>query len=104
VLKHSDQSVPYTCSDWRKFLADHNLEASMTRRGTCHDKAVGESFFSITKTERIKRRIFKTRNETRTDIFSHVEFLCHPSRRHGNNDGVSQVGFETQCFKKLSNV
>jgi len=49
VLIHSDQGVQYTCSDWRKFLADNNLEASMSRRGNCHDNAVAESFFSLLK-------------------------------------------------------
>jgi len=53
VLIHSDQGVQYTCSDWRKFLADNNLEASMNSRGNCHDKAGAESFFSLLKTERI---------------------------------------------------
>ncbi len=28
----------------------------MSRRGTCHDKAVAESFFSLLKRERIRRR------------------------------------------------
>jgi putative transposase len=104
VLIHSDQGVQYTCSDWRKFLADHNLEASMSRRGNCHDNAVAESFFSLLKTERIKRRIFKTRNEARAEIFNYIEFFYNPSRRHGNNDGMSPVEFERQYFKKLSSV
>ncbi len=46
VLIHSDQGVQYTSSDWRSFLKEHNLEASMSRRGNCHDNAVAESFFS----------------------------------------------------------
>ncbi len=104
VLIHSDQGVQYTCSDWRKFLTDHNLEASMSRRGNCHDNAVAESFFSLLKTERIKRRIFKTRNEARAEIFNYIEFFYNPSRRHGNNDGVSPVEFERQYFEKLSSV
>ena len=59
VLIHSDQGVQYSCSDWRKFLKDHNLEASMSRRGNCHDNAVAESFFSLLKTERIKKKYTK---------------------------------------------
>jgi len=60
VLVHSDQGVQYTCSDWRSFLKDNNLEASMSRRGNCHDNAVAESFFSLLKGEKIKRKIYKT--------------------------------------------
>lgn len=104
VLIHSDQGVQYTCGDWRRFLADHNLEASMSRRGNCHDNAVAESFFSLLKTERIKRRIFKTRAEARAEIFNYIELFYNPSRRHGNNGGLSPVEFERQYFEKLSCV
>jgi len=101
VLIHSDQGVQYTCSDWRTFLKDHNLEASMSRRGNCHDNAVAESFFSNLKTERIKRKIYPTRNEARADIFNYIELFYNSSRRHGNNDGVSPVEYEKQYLEKL---
>jgi putative transposase len=104
VLIHSDQGIQYTCSDWRKFLADHNLEASMSRRGNCHDNAVAESFFSLLKTERIKRKIYKTRNEARSEIFNYIELFYNPTRRHGNNNGISPVEFERRYFEKLSTV
>lgn len=59
VLIHSDQGVQYTSSDWKKFTKDNSLDLSMSRRGYCHDNAVAESFFSLLKTERIKRKIYK---------------------------------------------
>jgi putative transposase len=104
VLVHSDQGIQYTCSDWRKFLTDHNLEASMSRRGNCHDNAVAESFFSLLKTERIKKHIYKTRNEARADVFNYIELFYNPVRRHGNNDGIPPAKFEEQYFMKLSGV
>jgi putative transposase len=104
VLIHSDQGVQYTCSDWRSFVKDNNMELSMSRRGNCHDNAVAESFFSLLKTERIKRKVYKTRNEARSEIFNYIEFFYNPTRRHGNNDGVSPVEYEKQYFEKLSSV
>ena len=104
VLVHSDQGVQYTSSDWRKFLADHNLEASMSRRGNCHGNAVAESFFSLLKTERIKKHIYKTRNEARADVFNYIELFYNPVRRHGSNQGLSPAKFEEQYFMKLSAV
>jgi len=91
VLIHSDQGVQYACFDWRKFGSDNNPELSISRRGNCHDNAVAESFFSLLKTERIKRKIFKTRSEASSEIFNYIEFFYNPTRRHGNNDGMSQV-------------
>jgi putative transposase len=101
VLIHSDQGVQYTCSDWRKFVTDHNLELSMSRRGNCHDNAVAESFFSLLKGERIRRKIYKTRNEARSDVFNYIEFFYNPTRRHSNNDGMSPIEFEKQYYEEL---
>ncbi len=56
------------------------------------------------KTERIKRRIFKSRDEARAEIFNYIEFFYNPTRRHGNNDGVSPMEYEKRYFEKLSAV
>ena len=104
VLIHSDQGVQYIFSDWRKLVSDNNLEPSMSRRGNCHDNAVAESFFSLLKAERIKRKIYKTRTEARAEIFNYIEFFYNPSRRHGNNNGVSPIEFERRYYEKLSSL
>jgi len=50
-----DQGSQYSSYDWQYFLKSHNLEASMIRRGDCHNNAVAESFFQLLKRERIKK-------------------------------------------------
>ncbi len=104
VLIHSDQGIQYTCGDWRKFLKENNLEASMSRRGNCHDNAVAESFFSLLKGDRIKNRIYKTRSEARSDLFDYIEFFYNPRRHHGNNGGLSPIKYEKQYYEKLLTV
>jgi putative transposase len=104
VLIHSDQGIQYTSSDWRKFLSDNNLEASMSRKGNCHDNAVAESFFSNLKAERIKRKIYRTRDEARADIFNYIELFYNPKRRHSANGGLSPITYEKQYFRELSTV
>lgn len=104
VLIHSDQGIQYTCSDWRRFLKDNNLEASMSRKGNCHDNAVAESFFSLLKAERIKRRVYRTRDEAKSDVFSYIEMYYNTKRRHGTNGKVSPVEFEKRYYKKLLDV
>ena len=54
VTIHSDQGSQFTSHEWQDFLAKHNLEASMSRRGNCYDNAVAESFFQLLKRERIR--------------------------------------------------
>ena len=61
VLVHSDQGSQYTSHEWQSFLKSHGLEGSMSRRGNCHDNAVAESFFQLLKRERIKKKIYGTR-------------------------------------------
>ena len=62
VLIHSDQGTQYGSDDWQRFCREHNLDPSMSRRGNCWDNAVAESFFSSLKKERIKKRVYKTRD------------------------------------------
>jgi len=45
----------------------------MSRREVCWHNAVAESFFSSLKKERIKKRIYKTRELARADIFDYIE-------------------------------
>jgi len=104
VLVHSDQGIQYTSSDWRSFLKEHNLEASMSRKGNCHDNAVAESFFSLLKKDRVKRRIYKTRDEARAEIFDYIECFYNPKRNHGTNGGVSPNEFERRYFQELETV
>lgn len=73
VIVHSDQGSQYGSDDWIRFSRDHNLKPSMSRRGNCYDNAVAESFFSSLKKERVRRKIYKTRREARTDLFDYKE-------------------------------
>ena len=92
VLIRSNQVAQYTCSDWRKFLDEHNIESCASRQGNCYDNAVVESFFTLTRTERIKRKIHETSNEARAEAFHYMEFLHNPNRRNGENNGLSPIG------------
>ncbi|WP_288413887.1 IS3 family transposase [uncultured Acinetobacter sp.] len=94
VLIHSDQGSQYTSHEWQTFLRHHNLESSMSRRGNCHDNAVAESFFQLLKRERIKKRIYATRTEARSDIFEYIEMFYNSKRRHGSNGQRSPLDYE----------
>lgn len=104
VLVHSDQGSQFSSYDWRDFLKAHNLEQSMSRRGNCHDNAVAESFFQLLKRERIRRRIYSSRDEARQDIFDYIEMFYNPKRRHGFNNKLSPVNYEKQYFERLASV
>ena len=94
VLVHSDQGSQYGSDEWRRFCVAHNLEPSMSRRGNCWDNAVAESFFSSLKKERIKKRIYKTRELARADVFDCIEVFYNRTRRHSHLGDVSPEAFE----------
>ncbi|ENX6105275.1 IS3 family transposase, partial [Salmonella enterica] len=99
VLVHSDQGSQYTSHEWQSFLKSHGLEGSMSRRGNCHDNAVAESFFQLLKRERIKKKIYGTREEARSDIFDYIEMFYNSKRRHGSSDQMSPTEYENQYYQ-----
>jgi len=104
VMVHSDQGSQFSSYDWQGFLKAHNLQQSMSRRGNCHDNAVAESFFQLLKRERIKRRVYATRDEARTDVFDYIEMFYNVKRRHNHADRLSPVNYEKQYFERLASV
>jgi len=95
VLVHSDQGSQYGSNDYVKFCRDHSLEPSMSRRGNCWDNAVAESFFGSLKKERIRKRIYRTRDLARAEVFDYIEGFYNRRRRHKHLGGVSPEAFET---------
>lgn len=104
VLVHSDQGSQYTSHEWQSFLKSHGLEGSMSRRGNCHDNAVAESFFQLLKRERIKKKIYGTREEARSDIFDYIEMFYNSKRRHGSSEQMSPTEYENQYYQRLGSV
>lgn len=94
VIVHSDKGSQYGSDDWQRFCRANNLAPSMSRRGNSWDNAVAESFFSSLKKERIRKRIYKTRDLARADIFDYIEVFYNRARRHSHLGGVSPEAFE----------
>jgi putative transposase len=94
VIVHSDQGSQYGSDDWQRFCAAHGLKPSMSRRGNCWDNAVAESFFSSLKKERVRKRIYKTRDLARADIFDYIEIFYNRQRRHTHLGSISPEAFE----------
>lgn len=55
-----------------------------------------ESFFNLLKRERIRRKIYRSRDEARQDVFDYIEMFYNPKRKHVRNGMLSPVEFEKQ--------
>jgi putative transposase len=65
---------------------------------------VAESAFQLLKRERIKRRIYDTRQDARSDVFNYIELFYNPTRRHSTIADLSPVEFEQRHSSKLAGV
>ena len=79
----------------------------MSHRDKCHDRVVVQSFFNLLQQERMGRKIYKTRDEARKDIFDYVEVFLNMEGKHVRSRMVSSVEFREaennrlrECLKK----
>ena len=107
LLHHSDQGSQYASEQFQKLMTDNGVSCSKSRSGNVWDRATEgatgpspvaraamESFFSSLKTERIKGRVYRTRDEARADVFDYIERFYNAVRRHSTIGYLSPVEFE----------
>lgn len=94
MLRRLLEPKQFGSDDWRRLCAAHNLQPSMSRRGNCWDNTVVESFFWSLKKERIKKRVYKTRDLARADICDYIEAFYNRTRRHSHLGEISPEAFE----------
>jgi putative transposase len=94
LLHHSDQGSQYASEQFQQLMADNGVVCSMSRSGNVWDNAAMESFFSSLKTERVGKKVYRSRDEARADVFDYIERFYNPVRRHSTNGYLSPVEFE----------
>ena len=96
LLHHSDQGSQYGSEQFQRLLRDHGITCSMSRAGNVWDTSAMESFFSSLKTERTARKVYRTRDEARADVFDYIERFYNPRRRHSKLGYLSPMAFEAE--------
>ncbi len=71
----------------------------MSRRGNCWENAAVKPSISSLKKERIKKRIYKTRGQARTDVFDYIEMSYDRTRWHSHLGGVSPGASELASYE-----
>ncbi len=104
LLHHSDRGSQYSSEQFQRLMADNGVVCSMSRSGNVWDNAAMESFFSSLKTERTARKMYRTRDEARADVFDYIERFYNPKRRHSTIGYMSPMEFERQAGLALKSV
>jgi putative transposase len=94
LLHHSDRGSQYASEPFQRLMADQGMICSMSRAGNVWDNAAMESFFSSMKTERVARKVYRTRDHARADVFDYIERFYNPKRRHSTLGYLSPMEFE----------
>jgi len=94
LLHHSDQGSQYTSEHFQQLLKEQGITCSMSRAGEVWDNSAMESFFSSLKTERTARKVYRTREQARADVFDYIERFYNSTRRHSTLGYVSPIQFE----------
>ena len=97
VLRRPIESTQYTSEQFQRLMADNGVTCSMSRSGNVWDNAAMESFFSSLKTERTARKVYRSRNEARADVFDYIERFYNAVRRHSTLGYLSPLDFEKQA-------
>lgn len=91
---HSDQGSQYASEPFRRLMADNGVTCSISRSGNVWDNAAMESFFSSLKTERVRQKVYRTRDAARINVFDYIERFYNATRRHSTIGYLSPVEFE----------
>jgi putative transposase len=102
LIHHSDRGGQYRSLAFGRTLRDSGILASMGSRGDAFDNAAAESFMASIKTELVRRRTFKTRDEARLAVFSYIEAFYNPQRRHSALGYRSPVEYEKMLREKCT--
>jgi len=97
LLHHSDQGSQYTSEQFQRLMTDNGVTCSMSRSGNVWDNAAMESFFSSLKTERIGKKIYRTKAQAKADVFDYIECFYNPTRRHSTLGYLSPIDFEREA-------
>jgi putative transposase len=89
LLMHTDRGSQYADKKHVQLLADYSMVQSMSRKGSCWDNAVAESFFKTLKVERIYQTRYQTRQQARLDIINWIEGRYNNERLHSANNYLS---------------
>ena len=95
VLFHTDRGAEYRAHVVQKYLAGHNIKASMNRAGCCTDNAEVESFFHSLKADLIRGNIFDSSSNLHSKLKGYLNYFYNRQRLHSSLGYKSPAEFES---------
>ena len=95
ALRRLIESARYTSEQFQRLMKDNGVTCSMSQSGNCWDNAAMERFISSLKTERIRRKVYRSRDQARGGVFDYIERFYNPTPRHSTMGYLSPIDLET---------
>jgi len=96
-IHHTDRGSQYCSNEYRRRLARHGFQVSMSGKGNCYDNSMVETFFKSLKAELIWRDRWETRRQAEGAIFQYINGFYNPRRRHSALGDKSPLAFERKA-------
>jgi transposase len=94
-ILHSDQGWQYRHAEYQKYLQDHNIRQSMSRKGNCLDNGAMESFFARMKVEMYYGEKFDSVEEFIEKLHEYISYWNN-ERISLRLKGMSPVEYRTR--------
>ena len=91
---HSDQGWQYQHTEYQRYLKEHNITQSMSRKGNCMDNGAMENFFGRLKVEMFYGEKFETVDEFVHRLREYIDYWNN-ERISLKLKGMSPVGYRT---------
>jgi len=100
LIHHSDRGVQYCAHEYRKWMDQFKMRASMSRKGNCYDNAPMESFWGTLKNELVHHCRYMTRGQAIREITEHIEVFYNRQRRQERLGYLSPAVYERQFYAR----
>ena len=97
-IHHSDQGVQYAAMAYVEKLREHDMLASMSRKGNCYDNAFAETFFKTLKYEEVLMNEYQTFDDAYQNIKRFIEEVYNKKRLHSSIGYVPPEEFENKML------
>lgn len=91
-ILHSDQGWHYQMPRWQRWLKEHGIMQSMSRKDNCLDNAAMESFFSILKSECFYLKKYQMLSVLKRDLIEFIHYYNYDRIKEKLN-GLSPVHY-----------
>ena len=93
LVHHSDRGSQYTSIEFSQVLDDHEVLRSVGSVGDAYDNALAESFVDTIKTELIRDRVWRTRDQLELGVVEYLGWFNH-DRLHESLRDIPPAEFE----------